>query len=395
MEGDYHHHSNVPPWDDEPIVERFSDNATDTELLQMLEGDDADNDILEQMFQSPLDDGGDDWTSLELHPHDSIQTDVVEGSNNLNNSNNSNSISNSSSINVECYSEFDVDMLVSALCDGPSVRHYSEEPANLRLLIILLGESRDEFPRHDGCQKMMSSLLREPTTIPMLRAEVKRRIEVMKVPLGKRVPPSHLSRVQLEDWLSKNPVLLEEEKPYFKRIFATFVQSCNNADDEPRLSAQQMDTIDQLLSQNDDDDDDKDSARRNNDQLTEHDVTMVVESLWEGPSIKSYQEEPSDDQLLLILLGESELDFPGLMLALGWAARPAIHTLRAEVKRRTRFLSVCGASRRVPPSQMNKKQLERWLKENPGIQEEEKQYFQWEFQKFMKRKAPCGLQMER
>jgi len=109
-------------------------------------------------------------------------------------------------------------------------------------------------------------------------------------------------------------------------------------------------------------------------EVSPEEAQMAAAFLAGGPSIQNYEERPSDARLLLILLGESEQDFPELLAATKRIGRLRLSELKLEARRRCQILP---KRKRVPSSQMGKAQLLRWLEENPTLRNEEKPYFQW------------------
>jgi len=99
---------------------------------------------------------------------------------------------------------------------------------------------------------------------------------------------------------------------------------------------------------------------------------------FDGPSVCYCNEARSERRLFLVLLGQSESEFPHLSAALGVVKNPPVSVLRQEVKRRTNLLPLAA---RVAPANMNRMQLHRWLDQNPiHLEEEEKMYFQKELE---------------
>eukprot|EP00540_Astrosyne_radiata_P000915 CAMPEP_0116851226 /NCGR_PEP_ID=MMETSP0418-20121206/16592_1 /TAXON_ID=1158023 /ORGANISM="Astrosyne radiata, Strain 13vi08-1A" /LENGTH=518 /DNA_ID=CAMNT_0004483199 /DNA_START=221 /DNA_END=1773 /DNA_ORIENTATION=- len=91
---------------------------------------------------------------------------------------------------------------VALFAEGPSIQHYEENPSVGHLLLILLGSDL-----LTGMEPI------RPPNRPELVQEVKRRCQFL--PKGKRVAPSHMNMQKMLQWLEQNPVLLDEEKPYF------------------------------------------------------------------------------------------------------------------------------------------------------------------------------------
>jgi len=111
-------------------------------------------------------------------------------------------------------------MAVSPLPDGPSIKHYLGDPSEDRLFLILRGESEQDFPQLSAAKRCIKSANR----VTLLR-EAKRRCQL--IPRGKRVAPSVMDKQMILRWLEKNPVLHDEEKPFF-------LHELKRLDHEPR-----------------------------------------------------------------------------------------------------------------------------------------------------------------
>mmetsp|Transcript_8877 Transcript_8877/g.20540 ORF Transcript_8877/g.20540 Transcript_8877/m.20540 type:complete len:153 (+) Transcript_8877:891-1349(+) len=107
---------------------------------------------------------------------------------------------------------------------NPSIEYFEQDPSDNRLMTIVLGE--EDFLFGDFRKEPYTSTPRGPKPrSPMLVKEVRRRMETMKLPLGKRVPPACMNKKQLVTWLKSNPVLKPEEKPYFRENLAALLDS--------------------------------------------------------------------------------------------------------------------------------------------------------------------------
>jgi len=122
--------------------------------------------------------------------------------------------------------------------------------------------------------------------------------------------------------------------------------------------------------------------------LDSGDAETILEAIppSEGPTVKYYEEAPSESRLLLSLRGEDDSEFPGLSSALGDKRSQKILTkelLREVAKVRCKYFKSpehdSGTKgRAIVPSQMSVKQLEKWLYENPIVLDEEKPYLRKE-----------------
>jgi len=302
--------------------------------------------------------------------------------------------------------------------DGPSVRRCNRNPTDLQLFIILLGEDPKEFPQGDYRDEYISFHLGEPPTKQMLQEEVGRRMQICD---PGAIPPTglthhyNMSVSQSEKWLERNPILFDKEKPFFQEKLANFLERCEDIDvamesnlSEPEqetsaihelffnggyydkeasmeLDARNMHLEDtelcNLLKDMEGSDFSEPFSTANVDEedatsmgsLTYENSRLFVEALAsDGPSKTYYEEATSSSRLFLILLGESEDEFPGYLSAWQEQRKPTAKDFRAEVKRRCGLLP---KGERVTPSQWNKKMLEDWLMKNPVLKEEEKPYF--------------------
>eukprot|EP00540_Astrosyne_radiata_P010763 CAMPEP_0116852098 /NCGR_PEP_ID=MMETSP0418-20121206/17104_1 /TAXON_ID=1158023 /ORGANISM="Astrosyne radiata, Strain 13vi08-1A" /LENGTH=433 /DNA_ID=CAMNT_0004484223 /DNA_START=210 /DNA_END=1511 /DNA_ORIENTATION=+ len=97
--------------------------------------------------------------------------------------------------------------------EGLSVKYYKDDPSDIRLLLILLGQENDDFAAIKDVIKQAH--IRTKNIVKHLRMEVKRRTK--ELPKGQRVSPSNMNKEQLDMWLSENPVqLAKNELSYFR-----------------------------------------------------------------------------------------------------------------------------------------------------------------------------------
>mmetsp|Transcript_27074 Transcript_27074/g.62945 ORF Transcript_27074/g.62945 Transcript_27074/m.62945 type:complete len:214 (+) Transcript_27074:398-1039(+) len=130
---------------------------------------------------------------------------------------------NGEEMEVEMQGE-DAEKVVSLLADGPSYEHYENDRSDCRLLLILRGQNGQKF-------KGLAAVLEQhqishTTPKPLLVKEAKRRMKFL--PKGRRFPPSHWNKRQLEKWLSANPIQLgEDEEPFFEMQLKALAESMN------------------------------------------------------------------------------------------------------------------------------------------------------------------------
>jgi len=121
--------------------------------------------------------------------------------------------------------------------------------------------------------------------------------------------------------------------------------------------------------------------------LDSGDAETILEAIppSEGPTVKYYEEAPSESRLLLSLRGEDDSEFPGLSSALGDKRSPRItvQMLREIAKVRSNHFAKNKATRgkKIGPANMGKNQLQRWLDNNPIVLDVEKPYLRQELRK--------------